>query len=162
MPRRKSIGKSIRAAGERIRQRVIGQMRDAAGDAVKAAEAHTPGDDLPKGWSASESGGGRGRDSRGRFVKGGVPFKIRVKNDDKRMHKPISLSGGGETTLARIVEYGSRAHRIEAKPGGVLVFNIGGRTIYTKSVNHPGTPAYRPHARAREAAEKKLRKLRSR
>lgn len=148
----------LREAAARVRERVKGQMRTAAADAQKVAEQNTPGDDLPKGWITKESGGGKARDSKGRFVKGGAPFKIEVKNVDERMHTSIDLSSGGKTTLARIVEHGSRAHRIEAKPGGVLVFEVGGRTVYAKSVDHPGTPAYRPHGRARDAAERSLKK----
>lgn len=134
------------------------RMRDAAGDAVKVAEQNTPGEDLPKAWKSTESGGARARDSKGRFVKGGAPFKITIKNTDERMHKPIDLKAGGKTTLARIIEHGSRAHRIEARPGKVLVFEVGGRTVYAKKVDHPGTPAYRPHGRAHDAAYRKLKK----
>ena len=40
------------------------------------------------------------------------------------------------------VRGGTRPHEIRPKkPGGVLAFKIGGRTIFTKKVNHPGTKA---------------------
>ena len=156
--RRRKLGSAIRGAAARVRERAIGRMRIAADEAVKVAADNTPGKDLPKAWSKSESGA-RSRDAAGRYAKGGGPFRISIKNVDERMHRPIALKSGGQTTLARIVEYGSRAHRIEAKPGGVLVFNIGGRTVYAKSVDHPGTKARRPHGRAHTAARRKLGKL---
>ncbi len=40
------------------------------------------------------------------------------------------------------VRGGTRPHEIRPKKkGGVLVFKIGGRTIFAKKVNHPGTKA---------------------
>lgn len=126
-------------------------MRAAAEDGLRAARENTPGEELPRGWTAVEKN--VARDSSGRFTRG---FSIRIVNTDKRMHRPIKLSYGGETTLSRIIEYGSRAHVIEAAPGSVLVFEIGGKTIKVKRVNHPGTPAYRPHARAIEAMERSI------
>lgn len=42
------------------------------------------------------------------------------------------------TPYAHIVASGQRPHRIEARQGGVLVFQSGGRTVFTKAVNHPG------------------------
>lgn len=44
----------------------------------------------------------------------------------------------------RFIEFGTRPHTIEAKKMPALVFNVGGRTISTKQVNHPGTAAH-PH-----------------
>lgn len=42
---------------------------------------------------------------------------------------------------AAIHEYGgtTRPHFIEAKPGGVLAFQSGGRTVFARRVNHPGS-----------------------
>ena len=39
------------------------------------------------------------------------------------------------------VEFGTRPHKIQAKNGGVLAFKKNGKTVFAKSVNHPGTPA---------------------
>ena len=39
------------------------------------------------------------------------------------------------------VEYGTKPHVIEAKPGKVLRFVKDGQVIYTRRVNHPGTKA---------------------
>lgn len=44
------------------------------------------------------------------------------------------------------VEFGTQAHEIRPKkPGGVLVFTIGGKKIVTRLVHHPGTKA-QPYA----------------
>ena len=37
------------------------------------------------------------------------------------------------------VEKGTKAHEIVARAGGVLRFVIGGRVVYARRVNHPGT-----------------------
>jgi hypothetical protein len=37
------------------------------------------------------------------------------------------------------VNSGTQSHVIEPKNGAFLVFKIGGRTIYARKVNHPGT-----------------------
>lgn len=44
-----------------------------------------------------------------------------------------------DTPYAHIVASGQRPHRITPRrEGGVLVFDVGGRTVYARSVNHPG------------------------
>ena len=42
---------------------------------------------------------------------------------------------------AAIQEYGgtTRPHGIEAKPGGVLAFQAGGKTVFARRINHPGS-----------------------
>ena len=45
---------------------------------------------------------------------------------------------------ALILEKGSRAHEIvPRRPGGLLRFEIGGRTVYARRVQHPGTKPQR-------------------
>ena len=39
------------------------------------------------------------------------------------------------------VEFGTAPHKISAKPGGTLAFKMNGKTVFAKSVNHPGTKA---------------------
>lgn len=39
------------------------------------------------------------------------------------------------------VEFGTQPHKIQAKNGGVLAFKKNGKTVFAKSVNHPGTAA---------------------
>lgn len=48
-----------------------------------------------------------------------------------------------QAPYAGYVEFGTRAHTIKPrKPGGVLVFTVGGKKVYARQVNHPGT---KPH-----------------
>jgi hypothetical protein len=59
------------------------------------------------------------------------------------------LEIGPDTLMAPYawdVEYGTKPHVIEAKPGKVLRFQAGGKVIYTRKVNHPGTRA-QPYVR---------------
>ncbi|MDZ7742981.1 MAG: hypothetical protein U5Q03_14915 [Bacteroidota bacterium] len=45
-----------------------------------------------------------------------------------------------DVEYAQFVTMGTRPHVIvPRKPGGVLVFQAGGQTVFAKRVNHPGT-----------------------
>lgn len=49
---------------------------------------------------------------------------------------------GSDVSYAPMVHDGTRPHQIRPKsPGGVLRFRMGGRIVYAKVVNHPGTRA---------------------
>lgn len=49
---------------------------------------------------------------------------------------------GTDVNYASYVHDGTRPHRIEPRSaGGVLRFQMGGRTVYARYVNHPGTRA---------------------
>jgi hypothetical protein len=58
-----------------------------------------------------------------------------------------SVTGQGPSTTlsnsapwATIIELGSRPHLIvPRRPGGMLRFQVRGRTVYARKVNHPGT-----------------------
>lgn len=59
------------------------------------------------------------------------------------------ITVGPDTLMAPYawdVEYGTKPHVIEAKPGKVLRFQVGDRIVYTRRVNHPGTRA-QPYVR---------------
>jgi len=47
-----------------------------------------------------------------------------------------------DATLLDVLEYGSRAHRIEAVDAKVLVFEVDGEKMFRKRVRHPGTKPY--------------------
>lgn len=49
-----------------------------------------------------------------------------------------AIMTGTSDRAAPFAQYGTRPHRIEAKPGGVLAWKPG---RFSKRVNHPGTPA---------------------
>ncbi len=97
----------------------------------------------------------------------------------KRLKKKITVGGTGEpppnsttrvvgvglrksehSRLAHLVEFGTAAHRITPKrQGKLLVFEVGGRTVFTTHVDHPGAsarPFLRPagDVKAQEAIDK--------
>jgi hypothetical protein len=53
-----------------------------------------------------------------------------------------AAAGGAQVVYARPLEYGSRAHIIQAINAKALHFQIGGKEIFAKQVMHPGTRAY--------------------
>jgi HK97 gp10 family phage protein len=58
-----------------------------------------------------------------------------------------SVTIGPHTDYAGFVEFGTKPHVIRPKkPGGVLVFTVGGVKVFTRKVNHPGTHA-QPYVR---------------
>jgi hypothetical protein len=58
---------------------------------------------------------------------------------------------------AAAIDRGSRAHVIRARSGKALRFQAGGQTLYRRSVNHPGTRAYRFLYRATNSAGRILK-----
>jgi hypothetical protein len=86
-----------------------------------------------------------------------------IREDDQIMAGPfvvtggVSAGGGAEgVDYALYVHEGTRPHMIfPRRPGGTLAFEMDGRTVFAKSVHHPGTKA-RPflrNAATRVAAE---------
>jgi HK97 gp10 family phage protein len=54
---------------------------------------------------------------------------------------------GPDTPYAGYVEFGTKPHQIRPKkPGGVLMFTMGGQKVFARSVQHPGTRA-QPYVR---------------
>ena len=51
-----------------------------------------------------------------------------------------SIRPDGREKIVEYLEYGTRPHIIVPKvAGGVLVFEVGGETVFSKLVHHPGT-----------------------
>lgn len=48
---------------------------------------------------------------------------------------------GSDLEYAGFVNDGTRPHQIRPKNASVLRFTVGGRVVYAKVVNHPGTRA---------------------
>jgi len=90
---------------------------------------------------------------------GGV--RVRVFNAEPRANAVIKVSTGGVTSLLRILEFGSRPHRITPKkPGGTLAFAArGGDAVETEEVFHPGTRPYAMLAQARTQAAVEMKIL---
>ncbi|AHB31703.1 tail assembly chaperone [Mycobacterium phage Bernardo] len=77
-----------------------------------------------------------------------------IREDPIVVAGPLRLDSGvtAHADYARYVHDGTRAHVIRPRrPGGVLRFTVGGRVVYARRVNHPGTRA-RPFLR--NAAER--------
>jgi hypothetical protein len=55
---------------------------------------------------------------------------------------------------ASFVEEGTPPHEIRPRSGQALRFNVGGRTVFARSVNHPGTKADGFMGRAYQKAER--------
>jgi hypothetical protein len=62
-----------------------------------------------------------------------------VRSIKSRMTDPTSVVVEATVPYAMVIEKGSRPHPIIAKPGGVLAFEAGGRTVFARRVMHPGT-----------------------
>lgn len=69
-----------------------------------------------------------------RVESSGAEMAVRIVSDTAPcdpQHKSYSM----------FVHEGTAPHLIQARPGGVLAFEIGGETIFATSVQHPGTKA---------------------
>lgn len=119
-------------ASERVIQAAEAEMAQIAEAARARAALRTPGTTLHRGWQVRRE---RGADGLTSFV---------VENTDPRFSQSVELSDGRITNLGEMLEYGTRPHRITAKPGGVLAFfwPAVGRMVFVKSVEHPGTKPY--------------------
>ena len=100
----------------------------------------------------------------GEQVKQQMQMRAPVRTGFLRDHIQLIKSPGKVTVApvgvdyAAAQEYGARPHTIRAKPGKVLAFQMNGKTVFVKSVRHPGNrpqPYIRP---AREWAEENLSK----
>ena len=69
---------------------------------------------------------------------------------------PLSVLLVAQRNYSRWLEYGERAHTIEAKNAKALAFKIGGRLIFAKSVWHPGIPPHPFLTPAIEAGKEKV------
>ena len=67
---------------------------------------------------------------------------IPTQNDGSKISGGVE-AGGGPAFYAKFLEDGSAPHVIRPKdPKGVLAFVVGGKTVFARAVNHPGTKAY--------------------
>ena len=62
-----------------------------------------------------------------------------IKHEIKHFPTTMSLYVGSNVEYAKYVHDGTSPHVIRARPGGVLAFPKGGRTVFATYVNHPGT-----------------------
>ena len=131
------------ASVERLKERTprsTGRM-DAEGNMVPTT------DHIADGWAVKI-------DSAGESV------TVQVVNENPRALDPIAVKGGGETSMLRILEYGSKPHEIRPVKAAALRF-IGdtGDTVFAQVVQHPGTEPYGMVALTRIEAAVDLKKL---
>jgi len=96
-------------------------------------------------WPKLAGGGGGGRDEQGRFLKGGGgggAARLRRSGELwKGLHVTNVSSRQGQVAVNKI--YGA-IHQfggtIKPKAGGRLVFQMGGKTVFAKSVKIPARP----------------------
>lgn len=81
-----------------------------------------------------------------------------IQQDPLRAVGPFSVTGGvtANANYAAAVHDGTPPHVIRPKSGKALKFNMGGRVVFARKVNHPGT-AGRPYLK--NAAETVIRRL---
>lgn len=60
-------------------------------------------------------------------------------NTIKKQVNGLTAVIGPTTPYASYIEYGTAPHIITVSPGGCLAFEVGGETVFTKLVHHPGT-----------------------
>jgi HK97 gp10 family phage protein len=85
------------------------------------------------------------------YLKAEMEARVPVRTGKLKQSIQIRVAGkkviiGPNTDYDNYVEFGTRPHKITAKPGKVLAFQANGRTVIVKSVNHPGTKA-QPYVR---------------
>jgi len=86
------------------------------------------------------------------YLKTEMEARVPVRTGRLRQSIQVRVSGktitvGPDTPYAEYVEFGTSPHVISAGPGKTLAFQVGGRMIFVKRVNHPGTkpqPFVRP------------------
>ena len=132
-------------SAERLKDRT--PRSDGTVDADGNAVAST--DHIADGWTVQhveEPGSGR--------------VTVQVVNENPRALAPIAVQGGGETSLLRILEYGSKPHEIRPVKAQALHF-IGdtGQSVFAQVVHHPGTEPYAMVALTRVEAAVDLKKL---
>ena len=160
----KTIGVSLDGLGKRVRRVAENGIGGIAKNAVRTLEKLTPAESinstgkLKKSWVSNRKKLTGTVDpsimaavTTGPSVDYGISY--RIENTDPRAYAPI-LFKRGKTNLLDILEYGTGTHvgrpryKIEAKNAKSLKFVVGGKTVFAKSVMHPGV---RPYAMRRVA-----------
>ena len=112
-----------------IRRVTIAGINNIAEASVQSLQSNTPGVNLPKGWTKE-------------VTETPAQYKQTVTNKDDRAYSPVKLLDGRKTNLVEMLEYGTRPHEITPKKAKSLRFVVGGKTVYAKHVEHPGTRPY--------------------
>lgn len=96
---------------------------------------------------------------RTRRLRNSTRFQIVGGTDNQRLEIRQGARNAGGEFYGRIVRRGSRPHVIRPRVKKALVFQIGGRTIFAKKVNHPGTRANPYHLRTLQRADADINRI---
>lgn len=145
--RLQAIADRLRGLARDAAEGIIDGMESIAEGAVRRLSESTPRSSHADAFLDAAIGSGTDHIADGwtaRRVQAPEGFlAVEVVNVNPRANASIQLSGGGETTLLEILEYGSRRHDIVPVNAPFLVFMGGGGDIVrTKHVDHPGTQPY--------------------
>jgi len=77
------------------------------------------------------------RKRTGEYIRG-FGYSVKRVNRDEAMLEVFNRAGH-----AAGLEHGTRAHTIKPSRASVLRFKVAGKTVFSKSVKHPGTRPYR-------------------
>lgn len=105
----------------------------------------------PKRWALAEPAIGRELDRRMTRVQLAARSRVRVRTgtllstvrknpgrDASGQFEDVKAGGPGARYVG-VEEFGSMPHRIAARRRKMLRFMVGGRTVFRRSVRHPGT-----------------------
>ena len=79
-----------------------------------------------------------------------ITFRVKV----TRQGLTVTVSVDGEVYV--FVSFPTKPHKIRPSSANVLVFEVGGKTIFTREVSHPGTRGKNLHKKALREIEQKL------
>lgn len=102
---------------------------------------------------------GRAADFADQHVQKSRAFKDRtgrLRRSGRHKVRRNKLTLGWSAPYAGYVEYGTRPHVIKPRRASALRFVAGGRTVFAKKVNHPGTKPRKFGYRATRAAYRVL------
>jgi len=141
------VRRQLTKIGDDLKDELDDGLQAIAERTVQRLRDTTPGTDLPRGWKVVPLPGTR------------ATSLIGIVNVDPRANKPVPR-GASSRTLLDILEFGTRAHPIEAKNAPMLAFFWAklGVNVKFRKVQHPGTKPYffiRPaiaQAKAEQAA----------
>jgi hypothetical protein len=137
----KDVVRLIERTQKRITKATPRSKGQAAGGSQGIRFIKKFGGHLADGWTMKIIGGS----AKDRVPIFGVIWNKNThdQNGVMKAQLPKASGGVGEYTLLEVLEYGSKPHVITPKNAKALRFiSREGEVVFTKRVNHPGTPAF--------------------
>ena len=157
---RKSSTMTVRLKAASVQLSAVAAQASKYVEETFAGIAHEAAESTRRRNPRSDSGSDHMADGwTSRTTREGDTIVGEVFNTLARVNEPIELKSGEETTLAHIIEYGSRPHTFGPKdPSKFLVFVADGKVVRAKQVEHPGTRPYAMLSTARIEAALNMKK----